>query len=346
MNIFLLAYTRQNLGDDLFIKILLEQYPHCDFYIKIKDPIYLKYFFKYPNLHITVGDNSLNSICSMNIDDYDAFVYIGGSIFMEGKSGISNKFYDFLDRLRNRSIPFYYISCNYGPYQTKEFFNLSKKSFHNVKDICFRDRYSYNLFNQMDTVRYAPDLIFSHDLKSYKKIANSIGISVINLDKKLNSQQLKSAYYDFLVNNINNFISQGKKVYLFSFCKYEGDEIVIDEVLKHFNQTRNITCCNYDGNLDKFIKLYGQMEYALCSRFHAMVLSSIFQQRTFVLSYSEKIDSVIKDLDLGYNVINFGDNINNIVILDNLFMVINNEDLLKIRERAKDQLKAFDELVK
>ena len=37
MKIFIMAYARKNLGDDIFIKMLLEKYSQIDFYIKIND---------------------------------------------------------------------------------------------------------------------------------------------------------------------------------------------------------------------------------------------------------------------------------------------------------------------
>lgn len=346
MRIFLLAYTRQNLGDDLFIQMLLEKYSDCDFYLKIKDPSFVQYFSKYSNLHIIVGDNSLHSTCNMNVEEYDAFVYIGGSIFMEGRSGISDEFCNFLERLNSKHIPFYYISSSYGPYKTQDFVDLSKRAFSNIRDICFRDKYSYNLFKDISTVRYAPDLVFSSNLTMNKKISNSIGISVIHFEKIKHLKHLEHCYINFLTNNIDHYLSQGKKVYMFSFCKYEGDEATANAILKHFKNHPNIVLCYYDGEINKFIEVYSRMEFAICSRFHAMVLSSLFKQKTFVLSYNHKFDNTIQDLNLGYDIIHFDTNLGDLLISDDYFKVIDNNNLLKIKEKAKEQLKSFDELVK
>ena len=67
----------------------------------------------------------------MDEDEFDAYVYIGGSIFMEGGKvyNLSEKFFDFVNRCKNKNIPFCYISCNYGPYQTKEYFELYESEF-------------------------------------------------------------------------------------------------------------------------------------------------------------------------------------------------------------------------
>ena len=34
--IFVLAYARKNLGDDLFIQMILKKYPKYDFYMKVQ----------------------------------------------------------------------------------------------------------------------------------------------------------------------------------------------------------------------------------------------------------------------------------------------------------------------
>ncbi len=345
MKIFLIAYIKKNLGDDLFIKILLEKYKQCDFYI-LNNNDYLEYFNKYNNLHIIEGKCSASEICSTNVDDYDAFVYIGGSIFIENKSSVSHEFNNFLKRCKEKNKPFYYISSNFGPFETTEFLTLSKKIFANCTDICFRDTYSYNLFKDLDTVRYAPDIVFSANFKTLPKVKNTLGISVINLKDRSDLKHIDSAYYNYLLNNIKEFIKEGKKVYLFSFCKSQGDEDMIDKILSNFDDSSKLTACNYDGDIDKFIELYSSMEYMICTRFHSMVLSSIFRQKVFVLSYSNKIDNVYNNLKLGYNLLHIEDIDESKLLTDNCFKVVDENKLSNIKSESEKQLSAFDKFVK
>ena len=83
MKIFIMAYARKNLGDDLFIKMLLEKYNNIDFFIKISDYNFLSVLDKYENLHVMKGNDTDEELSKMNPEEYDAYVYIGGSIFME-----------------------------------------------------------------------------------------------------------------------------------------------------------------------------------------------------------------------------------------------------------------------
>ena len=129
--VFIMAYLRKNLGDDLFVKMLLEKYENIDFYIKYDKHEYLDVLKKYKNLHVLYGKDTDEELHSTDVNEYDAYIYIGGSIFMEGglSYNLSEKFYDFVRRCKENNKPFCYISCNYGPYKTEEYFELSRNNF-------------------------------------------------------------------------------------------------------------------------------------------------------------------------------------------------------------------------
>ena len=348
MKIFIMAYARKNLGDDIFIKMLLEKYSDIDFYIKIKEYNFLSELDKYSNLHVLIGDEADGELYKMQVEEYDAYVYVGGSIFMEGGKvyNLSPKFYDFVKRCKEKNIPFCYISSNYGPYQTKEYFELSRKNFQACTDICFRDKYSYNLFKDIEKVRYAPDFAFGYKIKEQEKIPNSIGISVINLDIRNDLKSLSEGYYNSLFNSIDKYIKEGNEVYLFSFCKYEGDENTINLILEHFKDNPKLISVRYDGDVDEFLKIYSKMEYMICSRFHAMILSSIFSQKIFVMSYSKKIDNVIEDLDLKLPILHFNDIDKDMRIEKNSFVSIDEEKMIKLIEESKGQDRIFEESIR
>jgi colanic acid/amylovoran biosynthesis protein len=157
--VFVMAYLRKNFGDDLFVKMLLEKYKNIDFYIKSDKDEFVDILDKYDNLHVLYGKDTDEELYNSDVNEYDAYIYIGGSIFMEGGSSynLSEKFYDFVKRCKENNKPFCYISCNYGPYQTQEYFELSQKDFKECTDICFRDRYSYNLFSDIESVELIDD---------------------------------------------------------------------------------------------------------------------------------------------------------------------------------------------
>lgn len=345
--IFLISYARKNLGDDLFIKMLMERYPMHDFYMKIKKPEYLEYFSKYKNFHIVPGVDSAEELYNSDVNDYDAYVYIGGSIFMEGKKGynLSDEALDFIKRCKENGKPFCYVSCNYGPYETEEYFNLSKKVFKKCTDICFRDRYSYELFQDIENARYAPDFVFTYPVIDEEKIKDSVGITVIDLNIREDLKDKESEYVQMLTQSIKDYIKEGKTVYLYSFCKREGDENTIAKILDQVNDDKLIIV-KYDGNIEEFLKIYTKMEYMICIRFHAMILSALTGQKMYIMSYSEKIDHVNNDLEFNIPTVHINEISSDTKLNLEEFISIEREKLIPIAEKARQQEKAIKSVLK
>lgn len=346
--IFLIAYVRKNLGDDLFIKMITNKYKDCMFFMNVdtKNEKYIDYLNTIPNLKISVVTDTKEALYNLDVTSFDAFVYIGGSIFIEpqNKPLYFNDFDVFLNKCKASNVPFYYISCNFGPYYTQEYLDYSRNLFKNCTDICFRDKYSYNLFNDISTVRYAPDFIFSFPAPAVQTIANSVGISVIDLSIRKNMNIQNEKYLNFLTTNISNYLKENKQVYLFSFCEYEGDESTISALMERFPNENNIHVVKYDGDLDKFLDIYGKMEYSICTRFHSFVLSSVFKQKIYVLSYSSKIDNVLNDLELDLPSIHLDNISENTVLNLTDFKAPNDINLNNASTLASKQTGAFDNI--
>ena len=348
--IFILAYARRNLGDDLFIEMLLKRYPQVSFYINAENPEHATLFKKFPN--ITVINEKERNLTKQNADEYDGYIYVGGSIFMEGGVvyNITDEFLDFLKECKQKNIPFCYVSSNFGPAYTQAYIDLAKKVYENCTDICFRDKYSYNMFSEIPTVRYAPDLAFTYELeKNVEKKKNTVGISIIDLSIRKQLINQEENYYNMLIRNIGDYIKNKKEVYLFSFCKHEGDENSIQKLIQKMPKEyiNSIHCVNYEGDLDKFFEVYASMEYMICARFHAMILSSVFEQKCRIISYSDKIDNVIKDLDLfKQNIIHFSDLNNETKMPLCEFEQVAQNKLENIRKLAIKQLEKVEEILK
>ncbi len=88
------------------------------------------------------------------------------------------------------------------------------------------------------------------------------------------------------------------------------------------------------------------MKYMICSRFHSMVLSSIFNQKLFVVSYSLKIDNVIDDLKLTKSRIRLESVAEDFKLPLTKFTKVNKIKLFMLYIKAKKQLKVFDKIIK
>lgn len=340
--VYILAYSKMNFGDDLFIDTLVKKYKKVQFYSKALQTSSIVYQNN-ENLHFL--DYSIDDLLDLNVLEFDAIVYIGGSIFMEHKGGIERveKLKKLAIKYNERCIPFYYISSNFGPYIREEYKNTVRDIFLNCTDVCLRDMYSYNLFKDIENVRYCPDAIFSTKIKKSKREEKTIGISIIDFKFREELKNKEYKYKELLVKSINRFIENGYKVKLFSFCQYEGDEDTAKIIMEEIENKEKIESIVYKGNVDEFLKAYSKMEYAICSRFHAMVLSYLLEQKICVLSYSDKITNTIKDLNLleqFYEIKNI-DGIDCIKIQD--FQEVNyNKNIIK---EANNQFKKLDELL-
>ena len=340
--IFVMLYARANLGDDLFLQILLERYSNVQFYINI-DKEFSHIVKNHKN--VTIVEKQPETFENRKPEEYDGFVYIGGSIFMEGGTvyNIDSHAEKFMEKCKEKNIPFFYISSNFGPYKTEEYVNLARRIYSNCNEICFRDRYSYELFKDIETVTYAPDAIFTYNIEQTEKQKNTIGISVIDLSIREDLKYLEKEYYKTLSSNICNYVDNGYEIALISFCKYEGDEKAISKLKKHIpkHYLDKVHVIKYNGNIQKFIDKYKRIEYMICSRFHAMILSAICKQKMFVMSYSKKIDNVIKDLEFSIKTLDLHELKENTLI--NLEQFKKTQNIDYIRQASQGQFKKLDE---
>lgn len=346
--VFLLAYPEVNLGDDIFVAMLLKRYPDIDFFINIPDVSKRAAFLGLKNISFIEGVSDRKDYDSIDVHKYDAFIYIGGSVFMENAWGLmdNTNINRFVLRAKELNKPFFYISSNFGPCKTQKYFDVSKSIISNCRDVCFRDKYSYELFADVPSVRYQPDLILGYDVGTVECVKNSVGISVIGFDIREELAEFSDKYYDLLENSIRSYISSGMSVVLFSFCKIECDEIGIDILLSRFSEEElsSIKVVKYDGNIDGFIDEYKNVEYMICTRFHSMILSAVCGQKLYCVSYSKKIDNVANDLNFNIEIKDIRNLDVDVIKLDD-FRKVNDGVTQYCKNESKKQFEAFDKFI-
>ena len=341
--ILLFAYTKVNLGDNLFIYMLLKRYNNVDFYIHIVEREYEEVYKNFENLHYIHEPRDINKV---NIQEYDAFVYVGGSIFMESEYGMHEikEFNKFIKKCKENNKKFFYMSCNFGPYHTQEYFDIAKENFSMCDGICFRDKKSYNLFKDVDKVRYAPDMAFSFNYNKIKKEKKSVGISVISLAIRENLRQFEEPYKDFIKRIIIKFAKRNYKVYLFSFSEFEKDTESIKDIIEILPEEykNKVEIVAFNKDIDIYLEKYAKVEYMVCGRFHSMILSILFGQKIYNITYSKKQDNVIEELKLfkkyqPINKMNF-----ETVLRTYYFKRVNIFKRKRIAKKAKEQFKNLD----
>lgn len=315
--VFLYAYDGQNFGDDLFIATITKRYPHVQFYMW-SDVINRQNFRCLPNLKVLEKNSAftrvLGKIRPSLVARYrdwreqhcQAVVYIGGSIFMEYDSWpqVLNWWEYMAD---NRA--FYVMGANFGPYHTEAYRERIAQIYGKMKDICFRDQYSYDLFRQVKTVRRAPDVLFSYPIPQMQVNPKQIFVSVINCAARETSHSMAQYDADYVENMarlLMKYRREGYRLILSSFSGPEGDEEGIRKILKAMGAeaAEDIQQLNYDGtNAEALTDAIARSEFVVATRFHAMVLAIAAGRPVLPVAYSDKTIHVLEDLGFRGSVI-------------------------------------------
>jgi len=313
--IFLDAYLAENLGDDLFLKIIIEHYQDIDFIIRTHKKEYKKNFLKnYSNVNIKIIPSKIialknrfslfNRIYVSYISklEFDAFVVIGGSIFLQniGSKELLDERKRLWKSLKKKNKKVFILGSNFGSFHTRSFLNEYKKLFKIIHDISFRDSASFEFFKDFTNVRLNPDIVFSLKLNLYKIRKRTLGISLVSLSKREELIRYENDYIDKIIEIIEHYTNQNYKVTLFSFCKHEGDEDIINLIFDKCKPEckKNIATHFYTGNLEYSLNEYSSMEKTIGSRFHSTVLSLALNKSHLSLAYSSKTTNMLSDLNL------------------------------------------------
>lgn len=350
--IFLYAYTEKNLGDDLFIKFITERYPKCRFFIWKNEKT--KFYNQYNNLKIVNANSSIYKFFKIihpslaaRYRNYlstrcNALVYIGGSIFIEYDNWKTIKtWWDYMVH----KIPIFVVGANFGPYKDEDYKLEMGKVFSKCKDVCFRDRYSYELFGN-DRVRYAPDILFGYKMPVIKDKEKKVFVSVIDCNYKNEGSnklsEFTGQYEKFLFNQCQEYIKKGYRIIFSSFCKCEGDEKAADRIYQKIISVYDkklVEKAYYCGeNQQDILKKLASSEIIVATRFHAVVLGLISQCKVLPVLYSDKTKNILKDLKISENIAD----IRKLDINDIYKTIQLNE--IEIRELGQKSKKHFEKL--
>lgn len=359
--VFLYAYDKQNLGDDLFVETIVTRYPKIKFYLW-SDKENRKNFSYLSNLKIIDKDsclvhflNKIRPSLSARYKGYylkkaTAHVYIGGSIFMEYPTwkNIVNWW-----KYQVEHFKFYVLGANFGPYKTEEYKSAMSEVFSKMEDICFRDQYSYLLFENVDKVRWAPDILFAYNkMPKPKKIKKQLFISPIQCSDK-NDNKLRNAeesYLEMWDSILKKYAKEGYQFVFVSFCKEEGDieaiKNICERIDKWSEKDRHLYCIlEYNGtNKAAVLETMAESEYILASRFHATILGMAAGRPVFPIIYSDKTKYVLEDM-------NFQGNYADIRDLKGVDFVFSKENLNRqifievevLKKQAEEHFKMLDQ---
>lgn len=331
--VYVKLFSALNLGDDLFLKILLERYPNTTFTL-VANKYYNEVFKEYNNLTVK-NDNStkprykiladkVKSLITRNIwpqrythnlkkdletkniklfTETNILLSIGGSIFMQPKKLPTYADIEFYQLVNQYYKYTYYLGCNFGPYNDYKYKEEYTDIFSKATDVCFRDKHSYDLFSELKNIRYRPDIVFGLDVVQQPKESNTIGFTIIKPRHGINKSKYIKKYSEL----IHYYQKLGYKISLFSFCKKQGDEDTIEAIIKLLPTQKNIKRVFYKGDITSFLNSYATVESMYCGRFHSMILSMLYGQNIYPVVYSQKMTNVLSDINYEGGIIKMED---------------------------------------
>lgn len=294
--IFIDAYTKMNLGDDMFIVSLVRRYPHTRFVIGAEE----KYTLSYSDeKNLTVVEKSKKNRILRQLEymiKYDGYVKLGGSIFMEKPNGKKRSHIPRLvSKIFNRNK--FVIGANFGPYYSDNFLKRAKASFYGYRGVSFRDSYSAELFSELGNIIMAPDILFGYENYPEYSIGEGIGISVIAPENKLTIDKYADRYYNIIVELCELLISRNVPITLLGFCDFEGDGEAVKRILDKLSDRSCVKTLVYDGDIDRFLNEINGCESIIATRFHAMVIGMAMKKKVYPVIYSPKQLNLLRNID-------------------------------------------------
>lgn len=336
--LFVRAYCQSNLGDDLFILQLARHCPDTSFYVYALGENQ-RAFLSQKNICLPTSwdriRRKLRHIASQKdlFDGYglDGTVAIGGSIFWEG-APIAD-----LDESCILIGP----NCedSYSPeYREKLAAQLKK-----VKSCCFRDTFSYKLFEDIPTVSCAPDVLYGWNSRQTPCRGEGIGISLVAEKGAFRAEALRRSYYAAIVEVCDLCAERGIPVTLLGFCKSEGDGEAIRAVLDRVKNPGAVSSRLYEGDPEGMLEAMNGCQTILATRFHAMILGWVLGKNVVPILYSSKQTHVLEDAGFTGPVWNAlaGEILSGQALLD---MVDAQKGMLDISELKKGANRQFADL--
>ncbi|MBJ7633570.1 polysaccharide pyruvyl transferase family protein [Weissella confusa] len=302
MTYYVEGYFVKNLGDDLFLKVLLQESQNNTYEIEVS-----KQYFDFYDASFDIDVKKRGLVRSLasyvpyqftrlftNLIGfkYTGYILLGGSMFIEKNTSLIMLNRRMLNtRMSQHS---FVIGANFGPYVTDEFLEWYSAFFKGFKRVSWRDLNSYELFNGEHLNQVVlPDVVLGMDVAEYDD--TNLGydlINIMNMDRF--DEDVKRLYQRFIMNQVFASIQKKRSVHLVSINEAEGDDAAADFFKKEFfSENSYVTVIKYES-LNAMISEFAHANQILATRFHAMILGWLFQKPTFVIAYSEKTTQFIE----------------------------------------------------
>lgn len=307
------AYLQNNLGDDLFVRVLCSRYPHVTFHVYAHDSYKLR-FQDINNCQVhSPGDDDVERINQKKarfgiengyfkklIRTCDGVVHIGGSVFVQHHEDWSD-FYKTDAELVKKSKKMFVIGANFGPYTNENYYKDYKKLFKKYAGICFRDQYSKSLFEDMNHISYAPDVLWNLPVAPLADKQKKVVFAPIELSHrtgKYDISKYEDSYMAFQIQMVRQMIQKGYQVSLLAFCPFQNDHEVTQRIYDALTgeEKTQAVCIRYDFDVFALLKEFEEAQAVVATRFHSAVIGMLCNCKVLPLIYDQKTRKTLEDM--------------------------------------------------
>ena len=312
--VFIYAYIAGNMGDDLMVRCLCERYPKIKF-VLCADGKYKEGFGDIKNLtfYDQCGEKAKcwnrfwkkvkgteDGFRKMLIKMAKMVVHIGGSVFVQHFDDYSLLLQSD-QQLRRLSRRIYVVGANFGPYTDINYYKQYHELLRHYDGVVFRDKYSKELFEDLENVRYAPDVVFNYYSESQMKEKKQVLMSVISMEERNNKFAISGYaqdYYLFIEKLSKAYIHEGYEIVYISFCQMQKDEEAIKKIraqLSEGEKQHTKVCCYQGDNLQECMGMFDESEVVVGTRFHSIIIGELKEKKIIPIIYDQKTRHVLDD---------------------------------------------------
>jgi polysaccharide pyruvyl transferase WcaK-like protein len=291
-------YDKQNYGDELFKEIASTIFKQCN---------KSKYNISFIPIYNLIKNKD---IIDKDIIDCDNVILFGGET-------LNNYFLDTLIQFKKLNVnPTFKmsaigVSCNQD-------YNTIINKIQIFEYISFRCMKDYNFLKTYIDSTYCPDIVmllkpYNIHANSYKRFFPRLFNNTSNANTKCvgfflsqtaianKDEMYKKEYIKNILIFINYLLKKGYNIKLFSMCindlKSESDIIINSQIYNSINDKGKSRVKLYTS-VDDIMKNMVTINYAICWRFHAHILSIIHNVPFISLSTTPKVNNLLLDNNL------------------------------------------------
>lgn len=322
-------YGCANLGDDLFVRTLAEQFPDCRIRL-IANP---KCIPQGLGDNVSIHPHSFSNLVLMKLQSVfgedskvgmlarkcnarcfraaagssDAYVYVGGSIFMEHARGIAPLAFSTSEKpeytVESEALEghTFVIGANLGPVYSENYWKNIRGTLKGFSHVCLRDWASYSRVRDLRHVQYAPDVLFLVERPQVPEKGENVVISLVDIARHTDNADVIDAYYRLMADAVMAFSARNIPVTLLSFCQWEGDEAAIERVKHMLPEENTVSTVCYHTDMNEMLEVLSGASFVIGSRFHSTILGISFGKPVFPVSYNCKTEHYLQDLGFSGN---------------------------------------------